>query len=78
MSSRRKKTDPIPRTVELCELYLDRLALVVQRAGKDGAAYLPLVRRLERELAEAIEEEELLERLKRRLYNASDRTRPRS
>ena len=58
MSSRRDRSVPIPRTVERCELYLDRLALVVQRAGKNGAAFLPLVRRLERELAEAKAEEE--------------------
>lgn len=57
----------IPRTVETCERYLDRLALVIQRAGPNGAVYLPLVRRLERELAEAREDEEILQRLQSRL-----------
>jgi hypothetical protein len=73
MSSSPKNNDPIPRTVEVCERYLDRLALVVQRAGTNGATFVPLVRRLERELAEAKEEEEVLERLRHRLTNRPNR-----
>jgi hypothetical protein len=61
------KGQPIPRTVERCEAYLDRLALVVERAGGNAHAFLPILRRLERELAEARQEEEMLGSLKRRL-----------
>lgn len=55
--------EPLPRTVDRCELYLDRLALVVERAGPNGSAFLPIARRLERELAEAKGEERLLQDL---------------
>lgn len=58
---------PIPRTVAQCERYLDRLALVIERAGANGHALLPIVRRLQRELAEAETEEALLASLKARL-----------
>lgn len=54
---------PLPRTVDRCERYLDRLALVVERAGPDGSAFLPIARRLQRELAEAKGEERLLQDL---------------
>jgi hypothetical protein len=73
MRSSRKTADPVPRTVEVCERYLDRLALVVQRAGTNGGTFVPLVRRLERELAEAKEEEEVLERLRHRLTKSPSR-----
>lgn len=70
MNSRRplpiKKGDPIPRTVERCEAYLDRLALIVERAGSNAAAFIPIIRRLERELAEARAEEDVLHRLRKR------------
>ena len=55
--------EPLPRTVDRCERYLDRLALVVERAGPNASAFLPIVRRLERELAEAKNEEGLLQKL---------------
>lgn len=57
------QSKPIPRDVEHCERYLDRLALVVERAGRNGHAFLPIIRRLERELAEAREDEALMKRL---------------
>ncbi|SDG90544.1 hypothetical protein [Pelagibacterium luteolum] len=56
----------IPRTSELCELYLGRLALVVERAGQNASAFIPIARRLERELAEAKAEAEVLTRLRKR------------
>jgi hypothetical protein len=56
----------IPRTTEACERYLDRMALVLERAGANRAAFLPINRRLERELAEARAEEEILNRMKDR------------
>lgn len=65
--SEAKKYREIPRTVETCNRYLDRLALVIERAGRDGAVYLPLVQRLERELAEAHAEEDVLARMRGRL-----------
>lgn len=80
MSSNRTsaKGAPIPRTVERCEAYLDRLALVVERAGNNAAAFLPIVRRLERELAEARSEQDVLHRLleRRRKPAAEDSIRP--
>lgn len=74
-----RKYRAIPRTVETCNRYLDRLALVIERAGKNGAAYLPLVERLERELAEVEAEEEALLRMRARLARkgASQATGPR-
>lgn len=73
MSSKRKQADnpkgkfpELPRTVTRCEQYLDRMALVLERAGDNAAAFLPIVRRLEKELAEAIAEEEILERMRLR------------
>jgi hypothetical protein len=65
--SRRSPATPIPRDVEHCERYLDRLALVVERAGKNAAAFLPILRRLEKELAGAKRDEEMLASLKGRL-----------
>ena len=62
-----RKYREIPRTIETCNRYLDRLALVIERAGKNGAVFLPLVQRLERELAEALAEEEALARIRARL-----------
>ncbi len=64
----------IPRTVATCERYLDRLALVLERAQSNHPAFLPLVRRLERELAEAQADERSLSDLRRRL---AERTQPR-
>ncbi|RDE07806.1 hypothetical protein, partial [Pelagibacterium lacus] len=65
MSSKRSRTGKsksefpeLPRTVERCERYLDRMALVLERAGDNASAFLPIVRRLERELAEAKAEQE--------------------
>lgn len=69
---RRNPTAPIPRNVEHCEKYLDRLALVVERAGPNAAAFLPIVRRLEKELAEARKDEATLIRLKARLHSGKD------
>tara|TARA_R100000365_G_scaffold3569_1_gene12276 strand:- start:2014 stop:2286 length:273 start_codon:yes stop_codon:yes gene_type:complete len=74
MSSKRKATGSeangkfpeLPRTVERCERYLDRMALVLERAGDNASAFLPIVRRLERELAEAKAEQEILERMRKR------------
>lgn len=69
MRSIRNRNEPrsIPRTVATCERYLDRLALVLERAGDNRAAFLPLVRRLERELAEAHAEEQMMEKMRARL-----------
>lgn len=61
------------RTVELCERYLDRLAQVIEQAGKEGHVYFPLVRRFERELAEARDEEALRIRLRARAAKVMDR-----
>lgn len=65
------KARSIPRTPETCNRYLDRLALVIERAGNNGAAFLPLVRRFERELAEALAEEEALNRMRQRVRRAA-------
>lgn len=62
---------PIPRDAEHCEKYLDRLAIVIARAGPNAAAFLPIVRRLERELAEAAQDAGALERLRARLASGS-------
>jgi hypothetical protein len=62
-----RKYRAIPRTVETCNRYLDRLALVIERAGRKGAVFLPLVERIERELAEAQAEDEALARIRGRL-----------
>ena len=77
MSSNRKRIGKqkgefpeLPRTVERCERYLDRMALVLERAGDNAAAFLPIVRRLERELAEAKAEQEILERMRKRRATA--------
>ncbi len=70
-SKRPSRTEPIPRTVERCECYLDCIALLVERAGDNGAAFLPIVRRLERELAEAQSEADVLQRLRERRLRAS-------
>ncbi|SDH10549.1 hypothetical protein [Pelagibacterium luteolum] len=67
ISDRRRLAARIPRDVEHCERYLNRLAVVVERAGKNGHAFLPIVRRLEKELAEAKEDEQVLAGLKSRL-----------
>lgn len=64
-----KRTE-ILRTVERCERYLNRLALVVDRAGNNAAAFLPIVRRFERELAEAKQEEQTLINLRARLHRS--------
>ena len=69
---RRRPTAPIPRDVAQCEKYLDRLALVIERAGTNAAAFLPIVRRLEQELAEAKNDEATLDRLKTRLKPEKD------
>ncbi|QYO77303.1 hypothetical protein NO932_11370 [Pelagibacterium sp. 26DY04] len=68
-------TKTIPRDVDHCERYLDRLALVVERAGRNAAAFVPIVRRLERELAEAKADEEVLAKLRARLRAGSANTR---
>lgn len=72
----RRTYQPIPRTVATCNRYLDRLAPVIGRAGKNGAVYLPLVRRLERELAEAQAEEETLARMHARLARMKSPSKP--
>lgn len=64
---RPEASSPVPRDVEHCERYLDRLALVIARAGPNAPAFLPIARRLEKELAEAKKDEAALERLKARL-----------
>lgn len=67
----------IPRTAHNCERYLDRLALVVVRAGTDAYTFLPLILRLQRELALIETEERAISQLKsrfasRRVSSASD------
>lgn len=43
------------RTVERCEVYLDKLADLIVEAGNDWTVYQPLVERLERECQQAKE-----------------------
>src|SRR5262245_61303150 len=66
----------VPRTVPTCELYLDRLALVVERAKGNYAAFLPLVTRLQRELAEAKAEQQSLEDMRRRATERAKSRQP--
>ncbi|MGY4313106.1 hypothetical protein [Bradyrhizobium sp. JR3.5] len=51
-----------PPTAADWEWCLDRVALAMHKAGKDGDAYLPIYERLESELAAAKDREARLER----------------
>lgn len=54
-------------SIEVLEKYLDRLALVIERAGKRGAVYLPIYERIEGELDALRAKEERMERARQRL-----------
>jgi hypothetical protein len=55
---------PKARSVQQCEIYLDRLSAVMRRAGAaEARKLLPLVVRLKSELAAAKAEEDLLREL---------------
>ncbi len=54
-------------TVELLERCLDRLAAVMHKAGDNAEACLPLVERIEREIAEKQTSESTMSRMRRRV-----------
>ncbi len=54
-------------SIEVLEKHLDRLALVIERAGKRGAVYLPIYERIETELDALRAKEERMERARQRL-----------
>lgn len=54
-------------TVAKLEWCLDRVALAMQKAGKDGDEYLPIYERLERELVSAKERKATMARARGRL-----------
>ncbi|MEH2478220.1 hypothetical protein V1282_001577 [Nitrobacteraceae bacterium AZCC 2146] len=54
-------------SIEVLEKCLDRLALVIDRAGKRGAVYLPIYERIEAELDALRAKEERMERARQRL-----------
>lgn len=55
---------PKARSVQQCEIYLDRLAAMMRRAGAaEARELLPIVMRLKSELAAAKAEEDLLREL---------------
>jgi hypothetical protein len=56
------------------ETALDRLALVMERAGKRGDVYLPIYERLEEELAVVQVKDARMERARNRLKQSSGRT----
>ena len=53
----------ITRTVEQCERYLGRLSIVMRRAGRERNAFLPIARRLLKELEEARRDQEIIDAL---------------
>ena len=54
-------------STEVLENCLDRLALVIDRAGKRGAVYLPIYERIETELDALRAEEDRMMRARHRL-----------
>jgi hypothetical protein len=56
------------------EAALDRLALVMERAGKRGDVYLPIYERLEEELAVVQAKDARMQRARSRLKQSSGRT----
>lgn len=60
------------------EKALDRVALAMERAGKNGDVYLPIYERLESELVIEREKEDRLSRARSRVTRFSDRTGRRS
>lgn len=62
-------TRPKARSVQQCEIYLDRLAAIMRREGQvEARKLLPLVVRLEAELQAARAEDALLEELLQRAH----------
>jgi hypothetical protein len=53
------------------EAALDRVALAMQKAGKNGITYLPIYERLEAELAAVSEKEDRMSRALSRLKRAA-------
>jgi hypothetical protein len=51
------------RTVEQCEIYLDRIGQIMRRHGPNAVKLVPLVKRLKAELDDAKAEHELIEEL---------------
>ena len=65
------RRDPRPApaaatTASDIELALDRLAQIMVADGEDGALYLPIYQRLERELVAAQKQEDAMERARAR------------
>jgi hypothetical protein len=61
------KKPSVEVSIEVLEKCLDRLALVIDRAGKRGAVYLPIYERIEAELAALRAKVERMERVRQRL-----------
>ena len=62
-------TRPRARSVQQCEIYLDRLAAIMRKAGEvEARKLLPLVVRLQAELQAARTEDALLEELLQRAH----------
>jgi hypothetical protein len=60
-------TDDVEISVELLERCLDRLAIVMHRAGPGGEVYLPIFERLEREITMRQASESAMSRALRRV-----------
>ena len=68
-------TRPLPPlTVAEIERHLDLVAWLMDKAGKDADLYLPIWRRLERELTKQRDAEAIIASAKARLTRSSDRT----
>lgn len=67
-----------PLTVEELERHLDLLARLMEAAGKNAEGYLPIWRRVERELLQRSEAETILAAARSRLTRSTDRTAARS
>ena len=62
-------TRPKTRSVQQCEIYLDRLAAIMRKTGKvEARKLLPLIIRLQAELQAARDEDALLEELLQRAH----------
>lgn len=70
MRTRQYVTDSATRhpiTIDTIERHLDRLAGIIDKAGNQGAVYLPIYERLETELEKLKAKDALMARVRARL-----------
>ena len=63
----RSRPAPVPITVDVLEMCLDRVALAIDQAGDKGAVYLPIYDRLEAELKTLKDKEDRAARIRARV-----------